>query len=663
MSNTLLNPSRIDVADTCSPFLYDIDGDSDLDLIVGQGDGTIKLYLNDGFPDVVAWREDTTYFASFQFSHSVVPTSGDIDNDDSLELVVSFKNADFPIDSMRVFRNRGGFDAPDWQELSGYMTDHARIEMPVCDQRFVDWDSDGNLDLIVLSNGEYSYVFYSNTGTPDNPYWSFDIGKTSALQLHITPCGYGGIDIADFNTDGNNDLAITYIICDGPYYVGVLLNQGTNGVPLFGLYPDFEFMSGTSSNSSVSIGDLDNDGDYDLICGGDSPVISFCRNEGNPTTPNFDPSSIVKLGPQYFESSRDFTFFNKDNDGDLDLALHFTYAVYDPMGGHFDIYVDWSGYENTGGNDSPSFSRSSWLQNIFMPVVQTGMTSGDLNGDQLPDIAYSHSNRLGLRVNNPSGEFGDIASCFASLNDSARFRYPELVDLNDDGRLDLIVYNNSLHQLAIFGNTGTTQIPAWTERPDWLNWLELGSNFVNAADLNRDSLPDLVLLVNGHLNAYLNVGSPDNPSFLFEPTALTDLQDLTVQYFELADLDGDGSEDIIINVNGKFVFIDNQTIVGVANEIVPPQNPSQVFNYPNPFGTGTSIRLNLDVSSYVGVAIYDICGRLVRNIEPRIYAVGYNDIRWDSHDDKGLNLPSGIYFYRFIINGEYGETHKLTILR
>ncbi len=658
-SNTLLNPSRINIVGVSSPFLYDIDSDNDLDLIVGQGDGTIMLYYNDGFPDVVAWRADSSYFSTLHFDYVVVPTLGDIDGDDSLELVVSFKDLDYPIDSLRAFRNRGTPATPDWQELPGYFD--SQVAMPICDQKFNDWDGDGDCDLIARDDAQNRFVFYRNTGTSGNPYWAFDSTMTLAIDPQAPPGDYNGLEVADFNNDGAYDLAISLMIYDALiYFTEIHINRGSNETPVFDIYRDFELDLTAGSANTLSSGDLDNDGDLDLICGGSYGVLEYSINDGSPSSPQFGPS--LNLGTFYFDNSRDFTFFDKEGDGDFDLALHYTYIIWDPYQYH--ILLDWTSFENTGTSGMPSFTRHSWLHYImFMPVLQSGMTSGDLNGDQLSDIVYSHSNWLGLLINDPAGGFDSDSALFAGLNDSARFRYPELVDLNSDSKLDLIVYDHTDHELAIFENTGTPQEAAWTSRPEWLDGLYLNAPFVNACDLNRDSLPDLVLNVDGHLNAYLNIGSPATPAFRHEPAAMADLQDLLVVYFDMADLDGDGDEDIIINDYGKFIFIDNETVVGVDSDIAPPTNRPGPFNYPNPFGHGTEIRFDLPTSAVAQVSIYDIGGRLIKAYPLRSFNSGTNIIGWDGKDNGGHDVLSGVYFYKIVINGQPPIIRKMTLLK
>ena len=86
-------------------------------------------------------------------------------------------------------------------------------------------------------------------------------------------------------------------------------------------------------------------------------------------------------------------------------------------------------------------------------------------------------------------------------------------------------------------------------------------------------------------------------------------------------------------------------------------------NMPNPFSDQTVIRFNLDKASNINVNIYDITGRLVRNlIRNRTYPVGTNEIIWNGANDDGSKLSNGTYFY-VLKTGDSLEKRNLILLR
>jgi len=73
----------------------------------------------------------------------------------------------------------------------------------------------------------------------------------------------------------------------------------------------------------------------------------------------------------------------------------------------------------------------------------------------------------------------------------------------------------------------------------------------------------------------------------------------------------------------------------------------QLFqNYPNPFNAQTRIKFAIPKKAKIELQIYNIKGRLVRNlISNESYEPGVHNILWDGKSDKGLNVSSGIYLY------------------
>ncbi|MDD3643803.1 MAG: T9SS type A sorting domain-containing protein [Candidatus Krumholzibacteria bacterium] len=86
-------------------------------------------------------------------------------------------------------------------------------------------------------------------------------------------------------------------------------------------------------------------------------------------------------------------------------------------------------------------------------------------------------------------------------------------------------------------------------------------------------------------------------------------------------------------------------------------------SYPNPFNPSTTIEFSLASGTAVSMSIYDVSGRRVRCLlrnEPR--EKGLHTVQWDGRNDRGVQMPSGVYFCRF----EAGREHfsrKMIILR
>lgn len=85
-------------------------------------------------------------------------------------------------------------------------------------------------------------------------------------------------------------------------------------------------------------------------------------------------------------------------------------------------------------------------------------------------------------------------------------------------------------------------------------------------------------------------------------------------------------------------------------------------NEPNPFSAQTSISYTVAEESNVTLTIYDVSGREARILINETKQTGLHKVYWDGLDDKGLPLPSGVYFYK-LVAGCYTATRSAILLR
>jgi hypothetical protein len=119
----------------------------------------------------------------------------------------------------------------------------------------------------------------------------------------------------------------------------------------------------------------------------------------------------------------------------------------------------------------------------------------------------------------------------------------------------------------------------------------------------------------------------------------------------------------IINENAQdwyytpFDFVDERQIGDV------PVAFNLMQNYPNPFNPTTVIRYDLEKETTLSLTVYNIAGEAVRYLisnQPR--RVGSHELVWDGTDEKGIQLPSGVYFYQIKSNSAI-VTKKMILLR
>ena len=85
-------------------------------------------------------------------------------------------------------------------------------------------------------------------------------------------------------------------------------------------------------------------------------------------------------------------------------------------------------------------------------------------------------------------------------------------------------------------------------------------------------------------------------------------------------------------------------------------------NYPNPFNPATIISFSLPERTHVVLEIYNILGQKVRTLVNRTLPAGIHTVVFDSRDDNGHNVTSGVYFYRLKTAG-WSRSMKMMLMK
>ncbi|HRV94323.1 MAG TPA: FG-GAP-like repeat-containing protein, partial [Anaerolineae bacterium] len=423
----------------------DVDGDGDLDLTQSGTDSAVIIYLNSG-----GVLPTTTQIASpAKTTNTFALAWGDIDNDDQSELAAgnlqnSLSNYSAPYPWMNawvgaaniIYRLDGDTMQPVWQSDSISATTSLA---------FGDVNGDGLLDLAVGNRPEGSWERTLLTANGFNELYLSQAGRlpeTPTLRLGegnevTTKVAFGDVD-GDGDLDlavGNHTLLTNFDDSGAKAPDKIYLNNnGTFQEP-----PDW-VSSEANFTIDLAFGDLDGDGDLDLVTG---------AGQGRwNTTPDHKISVYENIGGQLpvtatytFASDNIYSLAlgDMDGDGDLDLAVG-------ANGSANKVYL----------NEAGGF--------LFDPVwtsgdadLKTVVAWGDVNGDGWLDLAAGSSPRFeGVTPSkvylNQRGRLSEAAS-WAS-NQPARTTSVAWGDANGDGLLDLALGNSS----RVFRERNTDQI-------------------------------------------------------------------------------------------------------------------------------------------------------------------------------------------------------------
>ncbi len=102
------------------------------------------------------------------------------------------------------------------------------------------------------------------------------------------------------------------------------------------------------------------------------------------------------------------------------------------------------------------------------------------------------------------------------------------------------------------------------------------------------------------------------------------------------------------NLNQGFWVPGSNVVSGVEEQ--PEIANRNLYNYPNPVKSSTTIEYNLTNGGYVTIKIYDMVGNEVKSLVNTYHSSGKYTINWDTKNENGIQVGSGSYLYEMQVN-------------
>jgi len=433
----------------------DLNADGYKDLIVGgcykttadagdPCDQKYRYFVNQKLPggrqsatDPTFHNQTSTPFDNINVMPNDVMAFADIDSDGDVDMLVTRKHTGATSKSLYLYKNKADLGSvASYELMTGYNDPFANVmglDSPIA--AFGDCDSDGDPDLVIgLRSGSQKILYFQNTGEKvlvnGTLVYNFTFDELTRPRPFENP-PYAGNPFWGFN------------------------NLGTIG------------------SHAPTLGDVDNDGDVDVVIGvaGEMTISSgavnsakqrlmYLENTGSATNPTFtyrkDQDDIFygyeeimafDAGTNVPTSYPKPNLVDFDADGDLDLLVGTSGGLL-----YFEFGVGTDVYEVGAGTVNDLLYENTRSVNPFAALSILSMHA-DASGNQFATVAF--------------------------------------VDMDNDDDLDAVVASKD--RVTYLKNTGTKIAPVYTLEPGFFPWTDCYYCSVAAGDINGDDAPDIII--------------------------------------------------------------------------------------------------------------------------------------------------------------------------
>ncbi|MDJ0679108.1 MAG: FG-GAP-like repeat-containing protein [Xenococcaceae cyanobacterium MO_167.B52] len=359
------NPfNAIDIGNNSAPALVDFDHDGDLDLFTINSSGVINFYRNEN--DNFVSDESNNPFAGFDIDGQAI-NFGDLDGDGDLDALVSnyYGRSSYYLNDGGTFIKQHSSDAP--------------IEFfYAVDAAIIDQNGDGLLDLVVGSRFGGTLRYFQGLGggnfeemlEDENPFINLNI-EVSIGRPEASPA------FVDFDNDGDKDVLVGTSLGQIKAYRNDENNQWTE---LTGTEHPFGENIDVGRRAKLDVGDIDGDGDLEVVAGSNNGKIYFWENgtinNGSKSPPDDRYEENDTLATAYDLSNQEKTWLSTINgagiqaDTDwyqIDVTPGYENLVVDLQFAHAEGDIDLAVYDVSGNlvTGSTSVTDNEYINAIL----------------------------------------------------------------------------------------------------------------------------------------------------------------------------------------------------------------------------------------------------------------------------------------------------------
>ncbi|MFP4467011.1 MAG: FG-GAP-like repeat-containing protein [Candidatus Goldiibacteriota bacterium] len=524
-----------------------------------------------------------------------------------------------------------------------------------------DFSGNGINSIVAANFGESTLIGRDNETAADSSLSFFDYSQDGFSEVQKQAgSSPRGLASGDIDSDGKSDLAVTNYD-DGT----IMIFMGDKSTP--------ETIKAGQHPVGIAIGSVDNNGiqkkDIAAAVYSESKVAVFTRDSkgmytkseisvpGSPTDVAIGEISGERLIVSANYSAGSISIIKKTGDR-IEKITDITAGggvckveIADVTGDGVNDIITGNFFDNTISVIEYSRGREASVTVYELEGSRpNGLAVGDINGDGLLDVAAANRDSDSIDIFIQKNGKLELAKSYAATEDEDKTYGPVEIAIGDvtgDGLADIVFTHMRSHSIGVITQSlPEAPVIVSNTHPDESSWY---------ADPDPSFLIEAEDDLNGIAGFYYTISKENGlfdikkAEYITGDTAAVENLETGTWYFKAAVKDNAG------NVSPHTEYTVNIT------EAISEKN---VYNFPNPADSETTIRFPVSQPQDVKIIIFDGKGTPVwqKQMSPSEVVKGINYVKWMLNNDAGAEVANGVYHLR-VITEDGVINKKIAVMR